>query len=134
MTYALWAEENIGGTNSLESDHADNDSWNNFSEYVFGSNPTDGTDQPEPLQLENTAPATYTLFYTRNRLAGDIIFSLMETTLLQNPMSESFPGVDFITQSATTLDELNEEIELKIISPETQSFFRVDAIRHLPNP
>jgi len=134
LTYSLWAEENIGSVNAAETDNADGDPWNNFAEYAFGSDPTDADNQPVSSRFLRTDTSIFALFYTRNKLAGDVIYSLMSTPNLGSATNTSINGVDYIGKAVTEIDDETEQPELEVRSSAAQSFFEIEAQRYSPAP
>ncbi len=129
LTFEIWANETIQGSEKGPGDDPDGDLMFNLMEYALGSNPEDANDVPVALKFTNSTEAqgVYTLEYKIDYEPADIIFDLYKTNDLTTPFNKANSGLDY-RQFGRTLDaEGMEAIEIQIESSAEKQFFKIQA-------
>lgn len=119
LDYELWEEFFVQGTQGRNED-SDNDGFDNFSEYAFGSNPEDPNSHPNPLQFKNEGQ-TATLRYTRTDQATDLDFTLQSSENLTDGFPNSVEANSTVQETSVGL----EEESLQIQTTNGTRFFRI---------
>lgn len=135
-SYALWAQENISTPADAPGEDADGDGVSNFFEYAFGGNPMLFAEVPPAptIQRSSTLSDLYELDYTRNRLAADVIYNLMQTSDLNTTRTPAINGIDYLRNEELKLANEQSLIRLDVLSTTDKAFFSIEAKAFVPEP
>lgn len=125
LSYELWAAEQITGPNTGREQDADGDSYTNFFEYVYATDPMLASSAPLVPAFSVLDPSNLELKYTRNSIAADVTFELTRTEDLETSFSDTTYGTGYRQTGATTIDDMTEEVEWEVFSEAPNEFFRV---------
>ncbi|MEM1223428.1 MAG: PA domain-containing protein [Verrucomicrobiota bacterium] len=129
LSYDIWASEKIFGADKGRNEDADGDGFTNFFEYAFDTNPELSSDTPAipMIQINQFSNSLFEIDYTRNRLAGDLIYNLRRTNDLAVPSTAPIYG-DIHRQTATTENgESSQTIKWEIESTAQNEFYSIEA-------
>jgi len=132
-TYDLWVER-VFPPNSINTgilEDFDSDEVNNFSEYAFGSDPTDGSIRPESTNFDYLTSTAIPFSYQRNSSPVDVDYLLQESIDLSNWI----PVLDerFTQDPLVTPINNEQNVNINITDSSNLKFYRIEATK-LPNP
>lgn len=127
--YALWAKEKISVAQATEIEDADGDLFDNFEEYVAGTDPMDSESRPAAIRFSSSAEDLngFELDFLVNALAADVIYRIEFTDDLSLSFGDAISGLDYVLFGTTELSDEVNQVELNLNSELDNAFFRVSS-------